>query len=50
MVYIGGFWFSNEAKIKLVYNSEDQNFLLIVVDDDNNKVYIYEGTVVEGGE
>ena len=50
MVYIGGFWFSNEAKIKLVYNSEDQNFLLIVTDDDNNKVYSYEGTVVEEGE
>ena len=50
MVYIGGFWFSNEAKIKLFYNSEDQNFLLIVTDDDNNKVYSYEGTVVEEGE
>ena len=50
MVYVGGFWFSNEAKIKIFYNSEDQNFLLIVVDDDNNKVYSYEGTVVEEGE
>ena len=50
MVYVGGFWFSNEAKIRIFYNSEDQNFLLIVVDDDNNKVYSYEGTVVEEGE
>ena len=50
MVYVGGFWFSNEAKIKLFYNSDDQSFLLIVTDDDNNKVYSYEGTVVEEGE
>lgn len=49
MVYVGGFWFSNEAKIKLYYNSDTQEFALEVVDD-NNKVYSYEGTVVEEGE
>ena len=50
MEYIGGFWFSNEAKIRLLYDSDNQEFKLIVVDDDNNKVYSYEGTVVEEGE
>lgn len=50
MVYIGGFWFSNEAKIKLYYNSDTKEFALEVVDDDNDKVYSYVGTVVEEGE
>lgn len=50
MVYVGGFWFSNEAKIRLYYDSDNQEFILIVVDDDNDKVYSYQGTVVEEGE
>lgn len=50
MIYMGSFWFSEEAKVKVFYNSDDQSFMIVVVDDANEKVYSYEGTVVEEGE
>lgn len=48
MDYFGAIRFSEEAKIKIFYNSDNKDFLIIVVDDENEKVYGYEGTVVEG--
>lgn len=48
MDYFGAIRFSEEAKIRIAYNSDTKEFLIIVVDDENEKVYGYEGTVTEG--